>query len=109
MTAFNKLNSARGQLFQSVNAAVNDAAFSLAERIAMNELLAEPLAADHLLLAQAAVQAKGDAAMNGVTGELDGAREKMDAVLAGHNSAAKRRAAIDALDAACDTLSALMS
>ncbi len=102
MDAFDRLNIARGALFQLLVRAAGNAAFSLTQRSDLNEMLADPLAADHLLLAEAAVRAQPDATLDRVAGLLDGASATMRAVLAGANSRDERRLAINQADAACD-------
>ncbi|QMW22668.1 hypothetical protein [Sandaracinobacteroides saxicola] len=108
MADFDTLNTARGALFQAVNRAVNNAAFALPERIALNELLADPLAADHLLLARAIVEAKPPEALAAVEEKLVEATRRMRRVLAGENARDQRRDAIDQVDAASDALTALL-
>ena len=108
MTDFEDLDASRGHLFQTVHNAVNDAAFNLSERGSLNELLADPLAADHLLLAKAKVMAKPAIDIRNATAAMDAADAQMLTVLAGANSRDERRAAIDRVDGACDTFGKLM-
>lgn len=108
MSNFDELNLARATLFQRVNSAVNNAAFGLPERMALNELLADPLAADHLLLARERLEGPPEAAMPPVTRALRSADAELAGVLAGDNGRDRRRAAIDAVDDACDALTTLL-
>ena len=109
MAIFDDIHAARGRLFMTVHQAVNNAAFSLDERSLLNEFLADPLAADHLLLAQAIVEASPEAAVQDVINVLTEASDALDDVLAGNNNRVARREAIDAVDIACDALSALIA
>jgi uncharacterized protein YfaS (alpha-2-macroglobulin family) len=102
MDAFDRLNIARGALFQLLARAAGNGAFSLTQRSDLNEMLADPLAADHLLLAEARVRAEPEATLDRISDMLDAASASMRAVLAGANSRDERRLAINQADAACD-------
>lgn len=108
MAAFDRLDTARGALFQLLVRAAGNAAFSLTQRSDLNEMLADPLAADHLLLAEAAVRAQPDATLDRITALLDAAATTMRAVLGGANSRDERRLAINQADAACDAFRQLL-
>lgn len=108
MADFDTLNQSRAQLFQAVHRAVNDGSFALTERSALNDLLAETLAADHLLLAEDRLRQLPSATIEPVEASLTRARAAVRNVLDGANSRDERRAAIDLVDAACAELRVLL-
>jgi hypothetical protein len=105
---FDGLVNARGRLFRALHDAVNDGAFALAERSILNELLADPLALDHMLLREAIVRKHDDAEVATTIDLLNDAADDMADVLAGNNSRLARREAIDQVDTACDALTLLL-
>lgn len=108
MADFDTLNGARAALFQAVHRAVNDGSFALVERSALNDLLAETLAGDHLLLVEERVRALPSATILPVETALKRATSAIRGVLDGANSRDERRIAIDLVDDACVLLRALI-
>lgn len=108
MDPFERLNAIRSTLFQTVNACVNNGAFLNVERSALNELLADPLAGDHLLLLEGGVRRLDTARIDEVIDLLEAANTGLQTVLGGANSRAERRDAIDHLDSACSAYTTLL-